>query len=112
MNFLKYETIKKKAILELRSRHDDAAMMMPVIFEALLPAVANRQDPRQVSAEWMAAAVKIIERWDVRCVAKLIELFPSCIPRHLHGKAISATLDDTEMSDWIIRFDTLDAAPR
>ena len=64
MSFMKYETIKKKAILELRSRYYDATMMMPVIFEALLPAVANRQDPRQVSAEWMAAAVKIIEQWE------------------------------------------------
>ena len=110
MNFVKYETIKKKAILELRSRHYDTTMMTPVIFEALLPAVASRMDPRQLSSEWMAAAVKIIERWDVRCVAKLIELFPSCIPKHRHGRRIFAENEDTEEGDWIVRFGALEAA--
>lgn len=104
MKYLKFETIKGKAIAELRGRFCMGVMGMAVVYEAMVPAVNMRMDPRDLSREWMEEAVKVIERWDVRQIRKLIELFPYCIPKHLHGQKICAEMADNENCDWLVYF--------
>lgn len=55
-------------------------------------------------------AFGIIDKWDVRCVAKLIDLFPEIVPKRLLRASISCYMADDEDSTWMVCFDT--AAPR
>lgn len=51
-------------------------------------------------------AVEIIHRWDVRRVAKLIDLFPDIVPQKLRKATLSCYMADTEDCDWMVCFDT------
>lgn len=46
--------------------------------------------------------VSLIEKWDVRQVGKLIELFPECAPRRFRGKALTCYMADDDNSDWMV----------
>lgn len=105
MNFMKYETIKQKAIDELRGAVSIGSQWpSDALFLALQGAVEQRRNPRELAEEWTAEAIKIIQRWDVRMVGKLIRLFPACIPRKYHGLSIRAEMADNENADWIVCF--------
>lgn len=51
-------------------------------------------------------AIKLIDRWDIREVAKLVDLFPDTIPKTLRRAAISCYEADNENADWMVLFDT------
>jgi hypothetical protein len=51
-------------------------------------------------------AIKVIDRWDVREVAKLVDLFPAAVPKQYHRAAITCYMADNEDADWMIAFDT------
>lgn len=105
MNYMKYETIKQKAIDEIRGRISvGSAWPSDVLFLALQGAIEERRNPRKLAEEWTEEAVKIVEDWDVRMVGKLIQLFPACIPRKYHGLSIRAEMADNENADWIVCF--------
>lgn len=105
MNFMKYETIKAKAIDELRGAVSIGSQWpSDALFLALQGAVEQRRNPRELAAEWTEEAVKIIKQWDVRCVGKLVELFPACIPKRFHGLAMRAEMADNEDADCIVYF--------
>jgi hypothetical protein len=102
MNAMKYETIKKKAIEELRTQIEvGSGWPSDKLFMALMPAVEMRRKPRELLEEWTAEAVKMIEKWDIRQVGKLVELFPSCIPKRFHGLPMVAEMADT---GWVVMF--------
>lgn len=51
-------------------------------------------------------AVEIIHRWDVRRVAKLIDLFPEIVPKSYRKATLSCYMADNEDCDWMVCFDT------
>lgn len=51
-------------------------------------------------------AVEIIHRWDVRRVAKLIDLFPEIVPKKYRKATLSCYMADNEDCDWMVCFDT------
>lgn len=70
-----------------------ARMMLPS-YELLLIALKAREE-----------AFKIIDRWDVRRVGKLIELFPDIVPSKLRDASLSCYVEDSEDGDWMVSFD-------
>jgi hypothetical protein len=105
MYAMKWETIKKKAIEQLCSQIElGSGWPSDKLFMVLLPAVELRRKPRELLAEWTAEAVKIIERWDIRMVGKLIELFPNCINKQYKGLPMRCEIEDKEDGEWVVCF--------
>lgn len=71
-----------------------------------LAAVAKGTDRQaawsQVVLKAREAGIELIERWDVRQVGKLIELFPGCAPAKYKGKQLTVFMADNEDSDWMV----------
>ena len=108
MTSIKFERIKLLAECEFLHRNQcgygysgsDAS------FLAMLEAIHGQKfaDPRVILDQWIDYGVKLIRNWDVRCVAKLIELFPGCIPTKYKGMSITVGYD--EKDDWAVCFGT------
>lgn len=45
---------------------------------------------------------KAINNWDVRAIARLIEIFPESVPAMYRGKQLTCYMADNENSDWIV----------
>jgi hypothetical protein len=85
--------------LEERAEQDFAAQ----IEEQCKAGKAGKHRPAtKILKEWEDYGVGLIDRWDVRCVGKLIELFPSCVPAHWQGKRLVAEIMDNENCDWVV----------
>lgn len=65
--------------------------------------IAPPRSVQQVMEEWKKFGLALIDNWDIRCVMKLVELFPSCLPQWLHGRR--PTLDYNEKGDWCLIFE-------
>jgi hypothetical protein len=104
MQYMRWETIKAKAITELCAQLETSGWPADKSFMALLPAVEMRVAPRKLLDEWTGEAIKIIENWDIRLVGKLVGLFPSCVPKKFHGLPIRCEMSDNENCDWIVCF--------
>lgn len=50
-------------------------------------------------------AIKVIDRWDVREAAKLVDLFPAAVPKKYQRAALSCYMADNEDADWMIVLD-------
>lgn len=57
-------------------------------------------------------AFDIIDRWDVRCVTQLIDLFPDIVSNKQQQAQVSVFMADNANSDWMVTFHaTLKRAP-
>jgi hypothetical protein len=77
----------------------------PTPFLALIAAVRESKpgdvkSPRRIFEEWVDYGSKLIEGWDVRMVPKLIELFPSAVPKSWFGRRMRAEMN--EKGEWIV----------
>ena len=107
MKEMKLETIKKNVKEMVRGRVSRAGGWPgDAQFLALMPAVEMRVKPGKLVDEWADEALKIVDRWDVRMVAKLIELFPESIPKKFRGLPMAAYMADNENCDWMVQFGT------
>jgi len=112
MDYMKFEVIKRKAIDEYHNRvgflQEGTFGSEGTPFLALVGQIeqynssGHFRPATQILDEWQAYGQRIIEAWDVRCVGKLIELFPSCIPAHWKGRKLKAAMADNENCDWIV----------
>lgn len=114
-----YEKLKARAILDLQRR-----LRLDTSFEVsdkgynignmieVLPAVINdsslgegtvRGRCHNLVAEFEDEAIKIIKKWDIRKVAKLISLFPGIVPQKYKNCKIEIFVRD-EDSEWIVAF--------
>lgn len=57
---------------------------------------------RKNAVEFRQMAWSIIENWDIRCAERLLECFPSILPKKHHNSTPIAEMD--EKGDWIILF--------
>ena len=58
---------------------------------------------RENGKELRQQAWELVEHWDVRCAAKLIEVFPGIIAKKYRGKTPMAEYD--ENCNWILTFE-------
>lgn len=63
------------------------------------------------SIDWRSAldqlrkeACLIVDKWDVRCVDKFIQLFPFVVPKKYLNKGFHCEMLDNENCDWVIIF--------
>ena len=56
----------------------------------------------QVVLRAREAGLQLIEKWDIRQVGKLIELFPDCVPKKYRGKKLVCFMADNENCDWMV----------
>ena len=103
--YIKFEVIKRNAVREFYNKfggNNQGLIGLGDIapFLALLEQVHTGQPARKVLETWADYGCRLIDNWDVRMVGKLIELFPSCVPKHWHGKQLIADYNDG--GDWIV----------
>ena len=56
----------------------------------------------QVLLRAREAGLSIIDKWDVREVVALINLFPDAVPASYKGKELMLYIKDNENSDWMV----------
>jgi hypothetical protein len=121
MSEIPFETIKERAKQALSARiarcdpiHQDISFdwkcsaLMPIPYAMLggderIQLDAGRADGSQGLAHVSRIGHRIIDRWNVRCVASLIDHLPECVPRHHRRAAIVCYLDD-DTGSWIVAF--------
>ena len=60
---------------------------------------------RQMLLRAREEGVKVIGAWDVRCIGRLIDLFPESVPRQFRNAAMTCYMADDEDSTWMVEFD-------
>jgi len=67
---------------------------------------AKEGDPwRQMLLRAREEGIKVIGAWDVRCIGRLIDLFPESVPKQYRNAAITCHVADDENSTWTVEFD-------
>lgn len=56
----------------------------------------------QVVLRAREAGLDLIDKWDVRRVGKLIELFPEAVPARMRNKPLTCYVADNENGDWMV----------
>lgn len=56
----------------------------------------------QVALRAREEGIKLIDRWDVRGVGRLIDLFPKAVPASYRDKQLSCYMADNANSDWMV----------
>lgn len=106
---MNYETLKRRmaddvAASVLRATNyggiDAGALIAAVVFDA----IAERRPVRESSEALAAECRRIVMNWDIRCVGKLRELFPTSFPRSLRSGPLLAEFNDG--GDWVVSVDS------
>lgn len=95
---IKFDTIKKNAKEIFNNIADRESCF------ALLVSIDNKQSWWTNLKEMKEAGYQLIDRWDVRQVRKLIELFPGAVPKTYRTKSITVYMADNENCDWMVSF--------
>jgi len=106
----KWDTMKEKAILiavgncEYFCEKAAPWAMVEAVQERKIGGKNHKSGWRMRSLEMRRKVIQIIERWDVRRVKALIDLFPGIVPQRFIGRAPVCFIADNENSDWMIEF--------
>jgi len=97
---MKWETVKQKVARDLytgiMTRPDSGEIIFATVFDAM----EKRRPPRESIKALADAVYDRVMAWDVRCCAKLRELFPNAFPPSLQKGNLSAEYD--EGGDWVV----------
>jgi len=107
----KWDAVKKKAQAEFIERVNKGNIYTAdSIWYYALVAGAHSEPPllgqtqlEQLVNEWIDAGIARIKNWDIRRCMKLVELFPSSMPKHLHGRVPRCDYD--EAGAWFLYFE-------
>lgn len=94
-----FETIKRKALQEIaraqtassREGRINTGEPTGTLVQRMLRAYGPGQGP--------------VSRWDVRCIARLIDGIPGCVPRRCRHAAIHFYMASDQDNTWIVAFD-------
>lgn len=101
---MKWETLKHQVACEVRQSIIKCWGIYP--FEILCDIVSCNFETlkgkvsEEVLTSYADKAYERIMEWDIRCVGKLRELFPSNFPHSLRKGALK--IDQNEKGDWIV----------
>lgn len=96
---LRFDTLKSRAQKALFERRGQAVEVVMHLGSHADPRLLANW--RQESLSLVEQGQRLIERWDVRKVGKLIELFPEIAPPHWRQRPLVAEYGDN--GDWIVR---------
>ena len=103
---MKFESIKAWCKLEL-AKQVAAERLKPGLtsacaaFSDITFNVPVSEDARQEHlADILKAGSKTIDAWDVRCVGRLLDLYPGAWPEAV-GRPVCAEIDDD--GEWVVR---------
>lgn len=108
MYTIKFETFKKKIKSIIMQDNTYAGLMIDLIdspinaADALILSLTNKKDWRTNLIELRRGACAIIDKWDVRRVGALIEMFPNIISKRYRNRPINIEMTDEEDYDYII----------
>lgn len=97
MKPIKWNDVKKRAVLHSRLMRADGLPPTKLCLYAIMSGRASGNDWRKNAAEMQKACHDIIMRWDIRNVRKLHELIPECLP-----KDCQYNIGQTENGQWVI----------
>lgn len=95
---IKFETLKKKAKDQINAYKVSGG-------EAVMMMLSTHKHWRTNIIDMRQSACEVIDKWDIREVRKLIDIFPFIIPPSYHNKKITIYMTDNENCDWMIKFD-------
>jgi hypothetical protein len=103
---MKWETIKKRVKAGVRYmiyRSESPEILVAMLVDVLVsdfkvPGVSSLRELREVYAD---EACRMIDKWDIRMVGRLRELFPGSWPPSLQKGDLIGELDDS--GEWILR---------
>ncbi len=112
-NQKKWEVIKREAVREffnlsggngniISGPEGDAAFLAIVEQCNRMGGEQAMQPATKILDEWRDYGCRLIDKWDIRMVGKLVELFPSCVPAYWKGRKLRAEMADNENCDWIV----------
>jgi hypothetical protein len=88
---------------ELREFADQFASQS---WDTLAPQAKEGDAWRQMLLRAREEGIKVIEAWDVRCIGRLIDLFPDSVPKQYRDAAMTCYMADDADSTWMVDFDT------
>lgn len=75
----------------------------------LANAACLRDDKKSWGTAWNQVVLRaretglnLIDKWDVRRVGKLIELFPECVPAKMRNRQLNCFIADNADGDWMV----------
>lgn len=94
----------------LRTLAQESADRSPLGQRARSQAQAGRTDWSQWLQRVRRRGHRLIDRWDVRCVAQLLAHFPECVTARQRRCPIACRVDDAT-GEWVVAFTDAAAAP-
>lgn len=107
MKIYRWERIRNEAAYEL-ARLSGSWFAGSAVYAGLFQSIEQqmtgqpRKSWRENAKEILEKAQDIIDHWDIRLAAKLIELFPNIIAKKYRGQEF--TCDMNERGDWCLCF--------
>jgi len=108
MTEMRFDHIKRRAQEEFYNTVSRGILLNSAAFLALIGQIEEQagtghfRPATKILDEWAEYGVRLIDKWDVRCAGKLIELFPSCVPAHWKGRRLTAWMADNTNCDWMV----------
>lgn len=59
---------------------------------------------RKNAEELQNEVIRVINRWDVRCAKRLVDLFPAIVPVRCRGVIPACYIEDKEDGEWVVDF--------
>lgn len=107
MNTYKWDKMKEKAIANYFGvdKHDFAFRWHQLVPYGLIAGAADGSfDWKKNLEEMRNQAIQLIEKWDIRRVKTLIELFPTIVSVKDGNRMPFVDID--EKGDWVVSFET------
>lgn len=108
MKIYKWHLIREAAVYELAGM-SGSFFVDSVVYAGLFQSIEQqlsgqpRKSWRVNAKEILEKAQDIIDHWDIRLAAKLIELFPNIVAEKYRGKSFACDIDDKGV--WCLCFD-------
>lgn len=106
-----YSTVERPALVEFAQKFEINTTGDLLALQAKNVSEQKKDDIRHLAKEIALVALRaraesftIIDAWDVRCVARLIELFPGIVNKKQRKSPIRVFMADNANCDWMVEF--------
>ncbi len=102
MGTFKWELLKQHALERIEVDPWSGGGNGNIIAYALIAGMHDHSKWRNNAEEMKQMAIDVVKAWDVRACMKLVDRFPSILPKKYHNK--SPMLDTNDKGDWVLIF--------